>query len=77
MLVVHSDYRMNVVNLRALGSAFLIRIQGHLYVQCSKNFIDIYHCTSRTKKKVNQKYKFKKRITYRPSPATTLKFDWG
>ena len=32
-------------------------------------------CTLRTKKKVNQKYKSKKRITYRPSPATAPKFD--
>jgi len=33
-------------------------------------------CTPRTKKKVNQNCKSKKRITYRPSPATAPKFDW-
>jgi len=33
-------------------------------------------CTPRTKKKVNQKCKSKKRIIYCPSLATAPKFDW-
>ena len=38
-LVVHLVFHWNVENLRAPGSAFLSRVQGHLYVHCSKNFL--------------------------------------
>jgi len=33
---------LECANMRVLGSAFLSRVQGHLYVHCSKNFLDIY-----------------------------------
>ena len=47
------------------------------YVSLQQEFLVVESVKKKTKKKVNQKCKLLKRVTYRPSPATMLKFDWG
>jgi len=61
--------------MRATGLCFLEQSPGPLICPLQPKISLLLNLSPRTKKKVNQKYKSKKRITYRPSPATAPKFD--
>ena len=54
-LVVHSDCHWNIANLRVMGSTFLRRIQGHLYVHYSKNFLNVSFYTQEQRRKLTNK----------------------